>query len=119
MHLTMHRKSAKAAINEFFESIWKLYPSKKGKGQISDSKKKVLYNIGYDELSRAIERYKAGLAKDEWRKPQNGSTFFNSGYIDYLDANYSEPEQITDPEEGDRSIYQDEEDYRRLREELG
>lgn len=112
-------KVSKAAINEFFESIWKLYPSKKGKGQISDSKKKVLYNIGYDELSRAIERYKAGLAKDEWRKPQNGSTFFNSGYIDYLDANYSEPEQITDPEEGDRSIYQDEEDYRRLREELG
>lgn len=112
-------KDSKAAINEFFESIWKLYPSKKGKGQISDSKKKVLYNIGYDELSRAIERYKAGLAKDEWRKPQNGSTFFNSGYIDYLDANYSEPEQITDPEEGDRSIYQDEEDYRRLREELG
>ena len=72
-------KDSKAAINEFFESIWKLYPSKKGKGQISDSKKKVLYNIGYDELSRAIERYKAGLAKDEWRKPQNGSTFFNSG----------------------------------------
>ena len=49
----------------------------------------------------------------------HSSTFFNSGYIDYLDANYSEPEQIIDPEEGDRSIYQDEEDYRRLREELG
>lgn len=112
-------KVSKAAIDEFFESIWKLYPSKKGKGQISDSKKKVLYDIGYEEMSRTIERYKAGLAKDEWRKPQNGSTFFNSGYIDYLDANYSEPEQITDPEEGDRSIYQDEEDYRRLREELG
>lgn len=112
-------KVSKAAINEFFESIWKLYPNKKGKGQVSDSKKKALYDIGYDELSRAIERYKTGLAKDEWRKPQNGSTFFNSGYIDYLDANYSEPEQITDPEEGDRSIYQDEEDYRRLREELG
>ena len=112
-------KVSKAAINEFFESIWKLYPSKKGKGQISDSKKKVLYDIGYEEMSRTIERYNAGLAKDEWRKPQNGSTFFNSGYIDYLDANYSEPEQITDPEEGDRSIYQDEEDYRRLREELG
>lgn len=112
-------KVSKAAINEFFESIWKLYPSKKGKGQISDSKKKVLYDIGYEEMSRTIERYKSGLAKDEWRKPQNGSTFFNSGYIDYLDANYSEPEQIIDPEEGDRSIYQDEEDYRRLREELG
>lgn len=111
-------RTSKAAINDFFESIWKLYPSKKGKGQISDSKKKVLYNIGYEELSRAIERYKAGLARDEWRKPQNGSTFFNSGYIDYLDANYSEPEQ-QEPEEGDRSIYRDDEEYRRLWEELG
>lgn len=111
-------KVSKAAINDFFESIWKLYPSKKGKGQVSDSKKKVLYDIGYDELSRAIERYKAGLARDEWRKPQNGSTFFNSGYIDYLDANYTEPEQ-TEPEEGDRSIYKDDEEYRRLWEELG
>ena len=111
-------KVSKAAINDFFESIWKLYPSKKGKGQVSDAKKKVLYEIGYDELSRAIERYKAGLARDEWRKPQNGSTFFNSGYIDYLDANYSEPEQ-TEPEEGDRSIYKDDEEYQRLWEELG
>lgn len=58
-------KVSKAAINEFFEGIWKLYPSKKGKGQISDSKKKVLYDIGYEEMSRTIERYKAGLAKDE------------------------------------------------------
>lgn len=86
-------RASKTEINDFFENVWKLYPSKKGKGQISDAKKKILYDIGYDELSRAIERYKAGLAKDEWRKPQNGSTFFNSGYVDYLDANYSEPEQ--------------------------
>ena len=111
-------RTSKAAINEFFESIWKLYPNKKGKGQVSDSKKKALYDIGYDELSRAIERYKAGLARDEWRKLQYGSTFFNSGYIDYLDANYTEPEQ-TEPEEGDRSIYKDDEEYRRLWEELG
>ena len=111
-------KVSKAAINDFFESIWKLYPNKKDKGQVSDSKKKALYDIGYDELSRAIERYKAGLARDEWRKLQYGSTFFNSGYIDYLDANYTEPEQ-TEPEEGDRSIYKDDEEYRRLWEELG
>ena len=108
----------KAAVDDFFERIWKLYPSKRGKGQVSDAKKKVLYEIGYDELSRAIERYKAGLARDEWRKPQNGSTFFNSGYIDYLDANYSEPEQ-QEPEEGDRSIYRDDEAYEKLRQELG
>ena len=80
---------SKKDISDFFESIWKLYPNKKGKGQVSDSKKKTLYEIGYEELSRAIERYKTDLAKEEWRKPQNGSTFFNSGYVDYLDANYS------------------------------
>ena len=85
-------KSSKAEINAFFESIWKLYPNKKGKGQISDAKKKKLYEIGYDEISRAIDRYKDGLLKDDWRKPQNGSTFFNSGYVDYLDANYSKPQ---------------------------
>ncbi len=91
-------KADKNAINDFFERIWKLYPNKKGKGQVSDSKKKILYRIGFDELSRAIDRYKAGLAKDEWRKPQNGSTFFNSGYVDYLDRNYTEPEQPAQPE---------------------
>ena len=80
---------SKKDISDFFESIWKLYPNKKGKGQVSDSKKKTLYEFGYEELSRAIERYKTDLAKEEWRKPQNGSTFFNSGYVDYLDANYS------------------------------
>lgn len=78
----------KSDINNFFESIWRLYPNKKGKGQISDYKKKVLYEVGIDEMTRAIERYKTDLAKEDWRKPQNGSTFFNSGYLDYLDANY-------------------------------
>ena len=53
-----------------------------------------LYSVGYDELCRAIERYKAELEKDsDWRKPQNGSTFFNSGYVDYLDANYQPQER--------------------------
>lgn len=85
-------KASKTEINEFFESIWKLYPNKKGKGQISDAKKRKLYDIGYDEISRAIDRYKNDLLKDDWRKQQNGSTFFNSGYVDYLDANYSKPQ---------------------------
>lgn len=110
-------RTSKAEINDFFENVWKLYPSKKGKGQISDTKKKTLYDIGYDEISRAIDRYKAGLANDEWRKPQNGSTFFNSGYIDYLDANYSEREQ-KEPEKGEKTQYLSyEEMERQLREE--
>ena len=86
------KKPSKAEIDEFFEKVWKLYPNKKGKGQVSDAKKKVLYGLGYEAIEQAIDRYLNELKKDDWRKPQNGSTFFNSGYVDYLDGNY-EPRQ--------------------------
>jgi len=79
----------KADALALFEDLWKMYPCKKGKGQVSDTAKMRLLKIGFDEMIRAIDRYKTEFAKDsDWRKPQNGSTFFNSGYIDYLDANY-------------------------------
>lgn len=88
------KRITKTEINEFFESVWQLYPVKKGKGQVSDSKRKALYEIGFDEINRAIERYLEELKKDaSWRKPQNGSTFFNSGYVDYLDKNFVPDEQ--------------------------
>lgn len=73
-----------------FENLWKIYPLKRGKGQVSNSAKKRLLDIGYDQLARAVDRYKADLEKETWRKPQNGSTFFNSGYEDYLDCNYAD-----------------------------
>lgn len=80
---------SKADVDAFFESIWELYPVKKGKGQVSEAKRKALFKIGFDELERAIHRYLTELKKDaSWRKPQNGSTFFNSGYVDYLDENF-------------------------------
>lgn len=83
------KKPSKAEIDAFFDSIWKLYPVKKGKGQVSDTKRKELYKIGFDEIARAIDRYLDELKKDaDWRKPQNGSTFFNSGHVDYLDKNF-------------------------------
>lgn len=101
------KEGKKKELNVFFEQIWNIYPSKKGKGQVSDSKKKELYSIGLEELTRAVERYKAELEKDcGWRKPQNGSTFFNSGYIDYLDRNYEkskrEVEPVKEVDTGDR-----------------
>lgn len=81
--------SCKSEAESLFENLWKLYPNKKGKAQVSLAAKQRLLKVGYDEMVRAIDRYKAELEKDsDWRKPQNGSTFFNSGYVDYLDANY-------------------------------
>mgnify|MGYP003303337650 CR=1 FL=1 len=94
-HKELCAKVSKKAVAEFFDSIWKLYPVKKGKGQVSEAKRKALYQIGYEEMARAIDRYKKDLKKDaSWRKPQNGSTFFNSGYVDYLDENYSQGGEI-------------------------
>ena len=80
-------------IVDFFESIWKLYPKKEGKGEVSKTQKEKLYKIGLEEMTRAINRYihaKSDTDKKFWK---NGSTFFNSGYVDYLDANYHEPKR--------------------------
>jgi len=88
------KQPSKADVDAFFESIWNLYPVKKGKGQVSDAKRKVLFKIGFEAMEQAINRYLTELKKDaSWRKPQNGSTFFNSGYVDYLDGNY-EPSKV-------------------------
>lgn len=83
-------------VEELFESVWKLYPIKKGKGQVSASKKKTLYKIGFDQIKRCVDRYlldmkTIGRDQKYW---MNGSTFFNSGYVDYLDKNY-EPDKRT------------------------
>ncbi len=78
-----------AEINAFFDSVWKLYPVKKGKGQVSTTQRKKLFRVGYAAMENAIRRYMNELEKDSsWRKPQNGGTFFNSGYVDYLDENF-------------------------------
>lgn len=100
------KANRKKEVNELFEQLWKAYPSKKGKAQVSDTAKARLLKIGYDEMMRAIDRYTYDLEKDsDWRKPQNGSTFFNSGYVDYLDANYKSVEDA-----------QKESDYEKARE---
>lgn len=104
-------KSNKKAINECFERLWKQYPNKRGKGQVSDTKKKTLYEIGEEKIERALKRYLDDLSKDSsWRKPQNGSTFFNSGYVDYLDENYEKPPEPK-PQRNPASILACERDY--------
>lgn len=104
-------KSNKKTFIDFFERLWKQYPNKRGKGQVSDAKKKVLYQIGEEHIQRALQRYLDGLERDaSWRKPQNGSTFFNSGYVDYLDENYEKPPEPK-PQRNPASVLECERDY--------
>ena len=77
----------KLLINNFFETIWKAYPNKKGKNKISDTQKRKLYQLGEEVLLKCIERYNTD--KPDWQDYQHGSSFFNKGYFDYLDENYA------------------------------
>lgn len=76
-------------IETFYEELWKLYPIKKGKGQVSLTKKKKLYRIGLEELSRCITRYVDEYGDKDRQFMMHGSTFLNSGYVDYLDENWN------------------------------
>ena len=73
-------------IDDCFERLWKLYPRKTNKGQVSAATKRKLFDIGYDKIARCIERYKQELEVNHTplQYTKTGSTFFNSGYIDYL-----------------------------------
>ena len=75
-------------VENIFEHLWSMYPEKKGKGRISDADKKRIANIGVEHFTRAIDRYKAEIKASSFKHYQNGSTFFHSRYIDYLDENY-------------------------------
>ena len=79
-------------IDAFFDRIWKIYPIKQGKGSVSLRQKKVLFKIGYEEISRCVERYLKTRIGEDKKFTKHGSTFFNSGYIDYLDENYNQPQ---------------------------
>ena len=85
--------------DSFFEKIWKLYPVKKGKGQVSKAKKQTLQRIGYDEMERCIKRFVKTMEKENRDKQywMQGSTFFNSGYVDYLDKNWDDTESSIRP----------------------
>lgn len=90
-------EAKKADIDKFFEVAWKAYPRKKGKGQISDAKKRMLYEkVGTEQMLRCIKRYNDYIDGKDEQYIMYGSSFFNSGYVDYLDENYGADASTTD-----------------------
>lgn len=81
----------------FFNELWDLYPYKKGKGSVKPTQRKKLFKIGIEEMTRATKRYVKD--KEDWKAWQQGSTFFNTSYIDYLDKNYTENSNTEKKEE--------------------
>lgn len=108
----------KADAAALFERLWKLYPVKKGKGQVSDAKKMKLLEIGFNEMARAIERYVNYVKSIDYLQYQNGSTFFNSDYVDYLDANYTPGSQKKETSNQFNQFPQNDYDFAMLEDEL-
>lgn len=84
--------SIKDTNNSAIADIWKAYPNKKGKVAAVKKIPKLLKEYEADIILQAIDRYKADVEvrritfKD--LQYQNGSTFFNSGYADYIGEDY-------------------------------
>lgn len=92
---TDDKKKEAEEAEEMFEACWKAYPKKKGKGSVRASqKKRLLKDVGLEQMLRCIERYKEYIAGKDMQYVKDGSTFFNSGYVDYLDSNYDEPVKV-------------------------
>jgi hypothetical protein len=77
---------------ELFNELWAMYPHKKGKGQVKNAHKLLLLKHGKDKMVRAIQRYIAYVEAQRkggfMLQYQNGSTFFHTGYVDYLADEY-------------------------------
>jgi len=75
------------------ESLWKLYPNKKGKVRAMKKIPKLLEEFGFKKLEDCINRYVSEVEAErsngfKSKSYQNGDTFFNGTYVDYLDENY-------------------------------
>lgn len=72
------------------DELWKLYPNKKGKQGAYKKIPKLLEKYSLEELRRSVERYLKEVEGKNKQYIQHGSTFFNGGYVDYLDENFKE-----------------------------
>jgi len=73
---------------EQVNKIWNLYPKKKGKGTAITKIPKLIKKYGYEQIERCIQRYTLETKGKDIQYIKEGSTFFNTGYVDYLDENY-------------------------------
>lgn len=68
-------------ILEFFEDLWKVYPSDgrvKKKEALRHYLATVKTDADIDRINAALQTYINHLNANEWKKPQNGSTWFNN-----------------------------------------
>lgn len=90
------------SIENFFESVWQLYPRKEGKSGVTKKAKEEIEKVGYERIAKAIKKYSAMVEGKDKQYILMGSTFFNGRYRDYLDEEPVKPKQ--EPEEEQHEI---------------
>lgn len=94
------KKPSQAEINEHFEKLWQLYPSKRGKNSVSTSRRAKLFDVSLSDMAQAVNRYVGELEqKGKMDFILNGSTWFNGRYEDYMDSNFSQIDGAAPSEE--------------------
>ena len=80
---------------QHFEDLWKLYPNKRGKSEISDNMKDLLLDVTVDQMEEAVNRYVHEVETSGFERHwMNGSTWFNGRFLDYIGENYQPPKAI-------------------------
>ena len=82
------KKEEEISIDDFFETIWTMYPKKSRKAAVKPKQKKILYEIGIEKMTKAIENYKKAKDGADMQYWHAGYRFFNEVYVDYLEENY-------------------------------
>lgn len=85
----------KREVDEHFEELWAMYPSKRGKNQVKDKTKRQLMGVRTEDMKRAIDRYVAEVEAAPYdRQWLNGSTWFNGRFLDYINDDYTPPPAV-------------------------
>ena len=80
------KKEKKENICAFFEELWTAYPNKKGKASVTNKAKAEIEKIGRDIAMECVRLYALETKGTDKQYIKHGSTFFNSGIFDYIDA---------------------------------
>ena len=75
-------------VTKQVEYIWGLYPKKRGKSEAIKKIPRLIEKYGYEKIIECVEAY-AEECKSKNTDPKYikyASTFFNSGYLDYLET---------------------------------
>ena len=85
----------KREVDEHFEELWAMYPSKRGKNQVKDKTKRQLMGVRTEDMRKAIDRYVAEVEAAPYdRQWLNGSTWFNGRFLDYINDDYTPPPAV-------------------------